>query len=84
MLLDIFLHAEKEGFANIGAIALSHVVKVNPSLFNMVIDTIPIPQMCQIMLEKEQRVQQAFITMMNIALLNKNQNLLDQMEENSE
>jgi hypothetical protein len=74
--LDAFLNGGKESYINTAAVALSHVVKLNPILFNYVIEYIPIDDICIILVDGHSRIQQAFITMVNIALLNKNELLL--------
>lgn len=81
LLIDIFLHGRKESFRNTGAIALSHICKLNATLFNYVIDYIPFDEMCTVLMEGNSRVQQAFITMINLALLHKNEKLLTKMGE---
>lgn len=51
LLLEVFLNGEKEGFANTGAIALGHLVKINPSLFDHILETINSAQLCKILCE---------------------------------
>lgn len=75
-LIDAFLSQAKESFTNTAAVALSHVVKLNPRLFGIVLDYIPLVDICSILSDSHTRVQQAFITMLNVALLNQNESLL--------
>ena len=83
-LLDIFINGENDGFSNTGAIALSHIIKVNPQLFESVLEYVNMAQICGVLNDGSPRVQQAFMTMLNIALLNKNQRLLDCMGQEAD
>ena len=56
LLLDVFLNGEKESFANTGAIALGHLVKINPSLFDYILDIITSTDLCRILTESNARV----------------------------
>lgn len=80
-LLDAFINGGKDSYVNTAAVALSHVVKLNPSLFNYVIDYIPLEDICTVLNDGHSRVQQAFITMVNVALLHKNELLLRAVNE---
>ncbi len=84
LLLDIFINGEKEGFQNTGAIALGHTVKLNPMLFEIVLDTLKMSEICQVLNGDSHRVQQSFITMINIALLNQCDRLVEAMTEDSD
>ncbi|CAI2366337.1 unnamed protein product [Moneuplotes crassus] len=83
-LIDAFLSQAKESFINTAAVALSNVVKLNPKLFSIVLDFIPLDEICNILNDSHTRVQQAFITMLNIALLNKNESLLSCVNESGD
>lgn len=64
-----------EGIRISSAIALSHICKLNPQLFPVIFETITPSKFCEILLEgtgNQSRVQQAFITMLNLALHNIN------------
>ena len=81
-LLDSFLNSNKESYIITAAVALSHIWKLNPSLFNYVIEYIPLEDICRVLTESQSRIQQAFITMLNIALLNNNETLLKMVNDN--
>ena len=83
-LLEIFKSGEKEGFRVTGATALSHIVRANPNLFDLILDSLAMPDLCRTLTEENSRVQQAFITMVNIALLHKNEGLIYMMNEHSQ
>lgn len=62
-----------EGIKISAAIALSHICKLNPSLFPVIFETITPTKFCQILMDSsnnQHRVQQAFISMLNLALHN--------------
>ena len=62
-----------EGIRISSAIALSHICKLDPQLFPIIFETITPRKFCEILMESnisQQRVQQAFITMLNLALHN--------------
>lgn len=50
------------------AVALSHICKLNPSLFSIIFEKITPKFFCYTLTEGQSRVQQAFITMLNLAL----------------
>jgi hypothetical protein len=75
-LLEAFLNGGKEAYINTAAVAISHICKLNPILFNYIIDYIPIDDICSILIEENTRIQQAFITTLNVALMHKNEHLL--------
>ena len=81
-LLDAFLNSNKESYIITAAVALSHICKLNPSLFNYVIEYIPLEDIWRVLTESQSRIQQAFITMINIALLHKNESLFKMVNEN--
>lgn len=61
-----------EGIKISAAIALSHICKLNPQLFPVIFETITPTRFCETLLHGngQYRVQQAFITMLNLALHN--------------
>jgi hypothetical protein len=61
-----------DGIRVSAAIALSHICKLNPQLFPDIFETITPSKFCETLLENnsQSRVQQAFITMLNLALHN--------------
>jgi len=50
------------------AVALSHICKLNPKLFAVIFEKITPKYFCYTLTEGQSRVQQAFITMLNLAL----------------
>lgn len=50
------------------AVALSHICGLNPQLFESIFERITAPVYCNTLIEGNARVQQAFITMLNLAL----------------
>ena len=79
--MNIYANGEKEGFANTGAIALGHCIKLNPKLFELLLESLSIVEICKILASEGQRVQQSFITMLNIALLNNCKPLVEAMTD---
>jgi len=70
-LLEIFLCQENsELFKTSAAVALSHIVKLNCQFFPIVFDKMGSARFCYVLAESQGRVQQAFITMLNLALSN--------------
>ena len=61
-----------EGIRISAAIALSHICKLNPQLFPIIFETISPSRFCETLMHGngQSRVQQAFITMLNLALHN--------------
>ena len=61
-----------EGIRISAAIALSHMCKLNPQLFPVIFQTITPTRFCETLMygNGQSRVQQAFITMLNLALHN--------------
>ncbi|CAI2363171.1 unnamed protein product [Moneuplotes crassus] len=83
-LIKAFLSQGKESFVITSAVALSHVVKLSPKLFQIVLDYIPLEDICTILIDNHSKVQQAFLTMLNIALLHKNEALLISVIESAD
>lgn len=50
------------------AVALSHIVKLNCQFFPIIFDKMGSGRFCFVLSEGQSRVQQAFITMLNLAL----------------
>lgn len=81
-LLGEFINGGKQAYINTAAVALSHIVKLNPSLFTHVIEEISIEDFCTVFDQGQGRIQQALITMLSIGLINKNEALFLQVNEN--
>ena len=80
-LLEAFLNGGKPSFISTSAVALSNIWKLNPSLFSIVIEVINLEEFWKIAVQGQSRIQQAFVTMLNIALLNENEILLEAVNE---
>jgi serine/threonine-protein kinase ULK4 len=83
-LLNIYLNSESEGFRIVASVGLSHLSKLNPSLFPVIFETITPKAFFGVFKEGHARTQQAYITMLNLALRMPYQKLLDTLlsEEN--
>jgi serine/threonine protein kinase len=84
LLLDAFLNGGKESYVNTAAVALSHICKLNPNLFSYVVEYITVEEICSVLVEGQSRLQQSFVTMLNIALLNENELLLKSINDNTD
>jgi len=74
-LLEIYNTTENEGLKISAAVSISHICKINNSIFMIVFEEMTCQNYCTLLLEGPQRVQQAFITMLNIALTGTSNNL---------
>lgn len=81
-LLNIFLKSENEGFRIVASVALSHLSKLNPSLFPVIFETITPNTFFNVFKEGHARTQQAYITMLNLALRMPYHKLIDQLLSN--
>jgi hypothetical protein len=80
MGLEIYQTCKKESLKTCGIVMLSHLCKLNPMIFSLVIETLPPHVYCTAMIEQPSRIQQALITMLNLALAgNKNAQLSEQL-----
>lgn len=69
-LLSIYNSTSNNGLKISTAISISHICKINPMIFPTIFESLTCQKYCKVLLEGPQRVQQAFITMLNIALTN--------------
>lgn len=83
-LLNIYMNSDSEGFRIVASVALSHLSKLNPSLFPVIFETISSKSFFAIFKEGHARTQQAFITMLNLALRMPYQKLLDTLLEDKD
>ena len=81
-MLNIFLKSENEGFRIVASVALSHLSKLNPSLFPVIFETITPNAFFNVFKEGHARTQQAYITMLNLALRMPYHKLIDQLLSN--
>lgn len=54
-----------ESLRTSAAVAMSHVLRLQPSLFSEVLERIPLGAFCHYLKEGTTRVQQAYITVLN-------------------
>jgi len=76
-LLKIYMNSESEGFRIVASVGLSHLSKLNPSLFPVIFETITPKAFFNVFKEGHARTQQAYITMLNLALRMPYQKLID-------
>lgn len=76
-LLNIYLNSDSEGFRIVASVGLSHLSKLNPSLFPVIFETITPKAFFNTFKEGHARTQQAYITMLNLALRMPYQKLID-------
>jgi hypothetical protein len=67
-LLGVIATAKNENFKTSACVALSHVCKLNASLFPIAFEKITCKAFCAMLSDGQPRVQQAYITMLNLAL----------------
>lgn len=63
------------------AVSISHICKLNTTLFPTIFESLTCKQFSLAILEGQPRIQQAFITMLIIALTNPYSKLNDQLQE---
>jgi hypothetical protein len=68
LLLEIYHSVKNDAFRTSAAVALSHVVKLNKAIFPRIFDSIGAQEFSASLSDSTQRIQQAFITMLNIGL----------------
>lgn len=78
-LLKIYMKSESEGFRIVASVGLSHLSKLNPSLFPVIFETITPEAFFGVFKEGHARTQQAYITMLNLALRMPYHKLIDQL-----
>lgn len=79
--LGIYNSSENEGLRTSAAVSISHICKLNPIIFPTIFESMSCKQYCVILSEGAPRVQQALITMLNIALTNPYSRLNDSLME---
>jgi len=70
-----------DAFKTSAAVSVSHICKLNTTLFPTIFESITCKQFSNALLEGSQRIQQAFLTMMNIALTQPYPKLNDTLQE---
>lgn len=83
-LLGIFNSTSSEKLRTSAAVSISHICKLNPSIFPTIFESITCVKYCSILSDSPQRIQQAFLTMLNIALTNPYPKLNDYLMEEQE
>ena len=83
-LLNIYINSDSEGFRIVASVALSHLSKLNPSLFPVIFETITPKLFFATFKEGHARTQQAYITMLNLALRMPYQKLIDTLLDEKE
>jgi len=78
-LLSLYHSTTNEHLRISAAVTISHVCKVKTAFFPTIFEGITCKKYCQVLCEGPSRVQQAFITMLNIALQNGYEKLNDQL-----
>lgn len=68
LLLNIYHTTKNEQFKVSSAVCISHICKLNTTLFPTIFESLTCKQYSQAILDGVPRIQQAFITMLNIAL----------------
>jgi len=81
LLLNIFHSTNNDPFKVSAAVSISHICKLNTTLFPTIFESLTCKQFSLAILEGPPRIQQAFITMLIIALTNPYQKLNDQLQE---
>ena len=69
LLLNIYHTQQNDSFRTSAAVSVSHICKLNTTLFPTIFESITCKQFSLALLEGSQRIQQAFLTMINIALV---------------
>ena len=81
LLLSIYHSTSNEPFKISAAVSISHICKLNTTLFPTIFESLTCKQFSQAILDGPPRIQQAFITMLIIALTSPYQKLNDQLQE---
>jgi len=69
MLLHCYRTSTIDGFKVSAAVTISHICKLNAELFPYIFTEIKCDEFCKILCDSTPRVQQSFITMLNVALI---------------
>ena len=77
LLLTIYHQEINEAFGVVSSVALSHLSKLNPNLFPVIFESVTPTKFLGTFFEGHARTQQAFITMLNLALRMPYQKLVD-------
>jgi hypothetical protein len=80
-LLNIYHTSQLESFKTSAAVSVSHICKLNTTLFPTIFESITCKQFSQALQDGTQRIQQAFLTMVNIALTQPYPKLNDILQE---
>lgn len=80
-LLGIYNSTQLEGLKVSAAVSVSHICKLNSMIFPTIFESITCQGYCAILNDGPQRIQQAFVTMLNIALTNPYPKLNDSLME---
>jgi|TARA_B110001450_G_scaffold226088_1_gene224661 serine/threonine-protein kinase ULK4 len=81
LLLNIYHTVTMDSFRTSAAVSVSHICKLNTTLFPTIFESITCKQFSQALLDGSQRIQQAFLTMINIALTQPYPKLNDTLQE---
>jgi serine/threonine-protein kinase ULK4 len=81
LLLNIYHTVTMDSFRTSAAVSVSHICKLNTTLFPTIFESITCKQFSQALLDGSQRIQQAFLTMINIALTQPYAKLNDTLQE---
>jgi len=81
LLLHIYHTQQLDPFKTSAAVSVSHICKLNTTLFPTIFESITCKQFSLALMEGSQRIQQAFLTMINIALTQPYPKLNDTLQE---
>ena len=68
LLLNAFYTTQIEAFKISAGVSISHICKLNDAIFPTLFESITCKKFCNILIDSHPRIQQAFITMLNIEL----------------
>jgi hypothetical protein len=81
LLLNIYHTTKNEVFKTSAAVSISHICKLNTTLFPTIFESLTCKQFSAALLDGPPRIQQAFITMLNIALTQPYAKLNDTLQD---
>ena len=81
LLLNIYHTTKNDPFKISAAVCVSHICKLNTTLFPTIFESLTCKQFSLALLEGSPRIQQAFITMLNIALTQPYAKLNDTLQD---
>jgi len=81
LLLNIYHTTKNEVFKTSAAVSISHICKLNTTLFPTIFESLTCKQFSTALLDGPPRIQQAFITMLNIALTQPYAKLNDTLQD---